>query len=203
MLFASFRGGSVVEVLFDIEGAGIVVSQDLIVLLVPFGIAVLVTVDLQELVHGLAFRLLRYDVISGFSCGRGRSTPLPRNRSRSAWTSSSSRSHAITFLAVPLLALPPPFLAVTGYLVLVLETSGAIGDLALLVQLWLMPAGALLYDLDVEHKYAFQPGRFSTTSGCLNPSKQLRVSFVLQYPQRSMATHLIRPHQRVSGHSPR
>ncbi|MFC4449345.1 DUF3267 domain-containing protein [Halorussus aquaticus] len=61
-----------------------------------------------------------------------------------------------TVVLTPLLAGPLP-VALAAFLVLAVNTSGAIGDLYLSWRLFRMPEGALLYDVDIRHSYVFSP----------------------------------------------
>ncbi|WP_340674438.1 DUF3267 domain-containing protein [Natrinema zhouii] len=64
---------------------------------------------------------------------------------------------SIAIVATPLLAVPVPSIAVTAYMVLVINTTGAVGDLYIIWCLRRMPEGTLLYDVDLRHMYVFEP----------------------------------------------
>lgn len=64
----------------------------------------------------------------------------------------------ITLVGVPLLAAPAPLFALWAFLVLVVNASGAVGDLYAVYRTWRTPEGTLLYDSDIRHSYLFYPG---------------------------------------------
>ena len=61
-----------------------------------------------------------------------------------------------TVVLTPLLAGPLP-VALLAFFVLVVNTSGAVGDLYLTWRLLRMPPETLLYDVDARHSYIFYP----------------------------------------------
>lgn len=119
----------------------------------------LATYLVHEAIHGLVFRLLGYRVSFGFAAH------VPAFYTAAFGQFITWRDNllvgvapfiVITAVAVPLLAAPLPVASV-AYLVLLVNTSGAVGDVYMSWRLWRLPPETLCYDADIEHSYAFDP----------------------------------------------
>ncbi len=151
----SFTIGS--DFSFLLSGVGISVGM---VVFFLAGIVVFVgTLVLHEAIHGLVFRRLGYRVSYGFA------PKIPALYTAAFDQFVARRDNmlvgvaplvVITLVAVPLLAGPIP-IALVAYFVLLVNTSGAVGDCYLLWRLWQMPPGTVLYDADIDHSYVFEP----------------------------------------------
>ncbi|WP_135851815.1 DUF3267 domain-containing protein [Halorussus salinus] len=130
----------------------------------PAGIAVVAllsvgTIVVHELVHGAVYRLLGYRVRYGLALNMGAAYAAAFGQFQ------TRRDNVVVALAplvvftvvlTPLLA-GPLVVALGAFLVLVVNTSGAIGDLYLSWRLLRMPEGTLLYDLSARHSYIYYP----------------------------------------------
>lgn len=124
--------------------------------------AVLATVIIHEIVHGLAYQLLGYQVSYGVSL-----------RLLAAYAGAfgqwQQRNHnlivalapllGLTLLFVPLLAVPNPTVALVAFTALLFNTGGAVGDLYLAWRLLRLPPATLLYDVDVSTMLIYTPAR--------------------------------------------
>ncbi|ODR83339.1 hypothetical protein BG842_10045 [Haladaptatus sp. W1] len=119
----------------------------------------LATLVVHEAIHGLVFRWLGYRVSFGFA------PHVPALYTAAFGQFVTRRDNlltgvaplvVITAVAVPLLAAPLPVASV-AYLVLLVNTSGAVGDVYMSWRLWRLPPETLFYDVDIEHSYAFEP----------------------------------------------
>jgi hypothetical protein len=119
-----------------------------------------VTIVVHELIHGLAFRMFGYRVTYGIFW------KLP-GAYAAAFGQYQQRRHAIivllaplivlTALCVPLLAAPNALLLSVAFVALVSNTSGAVGDLYATWRLLHISPHSLLYDVDIETMFIFQP----------------------------------------------
>ena len=146
-LMEVLRSGASVEFTIGLAGIGVVALLSV------------ATIVVHELVHGLAYRLLGYRVQYGLALNMGAAYAAAFGQFQ------SRRDNLVVALAplvvftvvlTPLLAGPLP-VALAAFLVFVVNTSGAIGDLYLAWRLLRMPEGALLYDVDARHSYLFYP----------------------------------------------
>jgi hypothetical protein len=116
-------------------------------------ITVLLTIVVHELIHGVALRLLGYRVTFGISLHLFAAYAA-------AFGQWQTRNHnilvalapllSLTIVCVPLLALPNSAIVWLALIVLMMNTSGAVGDLYLVWQLLRLPRETLLYDVDVK-----------------------------------------------------
>lgn len=122
-------------------------------------LSVLGTFVVHEAIHGLAFRLLGYRVSYGFA------PHVPALYTAAFGQFVTRRDNllvgiaplvVITAVGVPLFAAPMS-VALVAYLVLLVNTSGAVGDLYLAWRLHRMPPETLFYDADIKHNYVFEP----------------------------------------------
>ena len=134
------------------------VSFGLTELVVAF-FTVLGTLTLHEAIHGVVFRRLGYHVSFGFDAH------VPALYTAAFGQFVTRRDNlfvgiaplvVVTIVGVPLLAGPVP-VALAAYLVLLVNTSGAVGDCYMAWRLWRLPEGTLCYDADVQHSYVFRP----------------------------------------------
>lgn len=141
------RGGGSVEFTVGLPGIGVVALLSVL------------TIVVHELVHGLAYRLLCYRVQYGLALNMGAAYAAAFGQfqtRRDNLVVALAPLAAFTVVLTPLLAGPLP-VALAAFLALVVNTSGAIGDLYLSWRLVRMPEGTLLYDADVRHSYLFYP----------------------------------------------
>ncbi|WP_435155643.1 DUF3267 domain-containing protein [Haladaptatus sp. DFWS20] len=124
------------------------------------GIGVFIgTLLVHEAIHGLVSRLLGYRVSYGFE------PRIPALYTAAFGQFVTRRDNmlvgvaplvVITLVGIPLLAGPMP-VALAAYFALLVNTSGAVGDLYLLWRLWRLPPETMLYDTDIRHSYVFEP----------------------------------------------
>lgn len=118
-----------------------------------------ITIIVHELIHGLVFRLLGYRVSFGVYWKLGFYT--------SALGQFQKRDHVIisamaplvllSLVMLPLLAINNSLVSLAAFFVLLLNTSGASGDLYLTWRLSRMPVNTLVYDTDANHSYIYEP----------------------------------------------
>ncbi|NHN40770.1 DUF3267 domain-containing protein [Halorubellus sp. JP-L1] len=116
---------------------------------------------LHEFVHGLAYRLLGYEVSYGVLVGMGAFYAA-------AFHQFQRRDHNLLVGAAPLVVIdailvaalfvPNPTVAFVAFVGLLFNTTGAAGDLYLVATLLRMPGDVLLYDSDARHSYVFYRG---------------------------------------------
>ncbi len=119
-----------------------------------------VTIAIHELLHGIAGRLLGYHMTYGVD------RELPGFYA-AAFGQFLKWSHNILIALVPLVVLTlvlVPLLSVQNALVvtgvitaLVINTSGAIGDMYIVWYLLRQPKETLFYDSDIKHSFVFVP----------------------------------------------
>lgn len=124
------------------------------------GIGVFIgTLLVHEAIHGLVFRRLGYRVSYGFE------PRIPALYTAAFGQFVTRRDNmlvgiaplvVISLVGIQLLAGPMP-VALAAYFALLVNTSGAVGDLYLLWRLWRMPPETVLYDTDIKHSYVFEP----------------------------------------------
>ncbi|UPV73085.1 DUF3267 domain-containing protein [Halorussus limi] len=130
----------------------------------PTGIGVVAllsvgTIVVHELVHGLVYRLLGYRVQYGLALNMGAAYAAAFGQFQTRWDNlrvGLTPLVAFTVVLTPLLA-GPLVVALAAFLVLVVNTGGAIGDLYLSWRILRMPEGTLLYDIDARHSYVYYP----------------------------------------------
>lgn len=114
------------------------------------------TIVLHELVHGLVYRYYGYDVSFSAEVLRATFTTAARGqlhaRREAVWISIAPLV-ALTPLSLALIAAPVLELSLVGLLLLVLNTSGSVADLSLVVTLRSLPAETLLCDGDATYVY--------------------------------------------------
>ena len=133
----------------DVIGAG-----------VPFLIAFGVVAVVHELIHGAVMRYFGKEVTYGVNPAMGAfyTSAFGQFQARKELLPiGAAPLVVITLVATPLLAVPVPAVALTAYLVLVFNVTGAVGDLYVLWRLRRMPPKTLMYDADLRHWYVFEP----------------------------------------------
>jgi len=142
-------------------------TMDLAAIGIPFLVALVTTVVIHELIHGLVFRLYGYEVKYGVipSMGAFYAAVFGEFQSRDELLRVGIAPFVvITAICLPLLAIPVNIVAVTAAFVLILNTAGSIGDFYLVWRLQKMPHKTLFYDLDIRHMYVYQPLRRDETN---------------------------------------
>lgn len=161
-LLWALQGPAVFGAVFDVteSGAAVTITLDLAKVAGPFLVALVVTVVVHELVHGAVMRRYGYDVTYGVNPAMGAfyvSAFGQFQRREELFPVGLAPLVGISVVAAPLLAVPVPVVALTAYLVAVVNATGAVGDLYLVWRLWRMPEGTLMYDADLRHWYVFEP----------------------------------------------
>lgn len=131
----------------------------------PAGIAVVAvlsvgTIVVHELVHGLVYRLLSYRVQYGLALNMGAAYAAAFGQFQTRGDNiivALAPLAVFTVVLTPLLAVESLSVALAAFLVLVVNTSGAIGDLYISWRLFRMPEETLMYDIDARHSYAYYP----------------------------------------------
>lgn len=126
----------------------------------PFVIAIFVTVVIHESIHGLVSVWYGYTITFGLLLTKGVFFVA-------AFEQYQSRDELFPILLAPLITItvvgmpglfvPHPGVAMTAYFVLILNTAGSIGDLYAVWRLYQLPPSTLLYDLDPEEMYIYEP----------------------------------------------
>lgn len=130
---------------------------ELVIALLVFPAVIL----LHEATHGLTYQLLGYRVSYGLAPELGAAYAA-------AFGQFQKRGHnliaaimpllVITLIGVPLLTVPDNrLLALVMFVALLVNTSGAVGDVYIIWRLLRMPPGTLLYDVSVEQMLIYEP----------------------------------------------
>lgn len=163
------QGADALSAAFTVEETAdsVTFSIDLGVVALALVVGVVAVTALHEFVHGLAYRLLGYDVSYGVLVGMGAFYAA-------AFHQFQRRDDNLLVGAAPLvvvdavllaaLFVPNPTVAFVAFVGLLFNTAGAAGDVYLLVALLRMPADALLYDSDARHSYVFYPNQVARES---------------------------------------
>ncbi|MFC6769064.1 DUF3267 domain-containing protein [Natrinema soli] len=161
-LLWQIQGPEVFATLFAVTETGdsTVLVLDMIDVGLPFVVALFVTVAVHELLHGAVMRYYGQDVTYGVNLAMGAFYAAAFGqfqRREQLFPIGLAPLVSIAIGATPLLAVPVPSIAVTAYMVLVINTTGAVGDLYVVWCLRRMPEGTLMYDVDLRHMYVFEP----------------------------------------------
>ena len=123
-------------------------------------VTVLFTLVIHEWIHGLVYRLLGYRVTFGVSAHLFAAYAA-------AFGQWQTRNHNIiaalapllvlTMVCIPLMALPNQAIAWLALTALMMNTSGAVGDLYLVWRLLRLPRETLLYDVDEKTMLIYTP----------------------------------------------
>ncbi|QLH80815.1 DUF3267 domain-containing protein [Halosimplex pelagicum] len=157
-----FQGPTVYEALATVTEteSGVTFTFDAGLILGSFLLAVVVTVVVNEAIHGLVFRYYGYDVSYGAAPHMGAFYATPFHQF-------VCREHAppvalaplvvISLVGLPLIALAPPLVAFFVFQAVVFNAIGAVGDLYATIHALRLPPGSLYYDSDIRHSYVFRP----------------------------------------------
>jgi hypothetical protein len=121
------------------------------------------TILIHEVIHGVTYQLLGYQVSYGLAPELGAAYAA-------AFGQFQKRIHnlivavmpliVITLIGVPLLSVSGNvFLGTCAFVVLIINTSGAVGDVYISWRLVQMPAGTLLYDVSVDKMLIYEPDK--------------------------------------------
>jgi len=127
-------------------------------LLFYLGIAA-VTIVVHELIHGLAYRILGYRVSYGIYWKLGFYTAALRQFQQRDHIIASALAPLVLLSVVmlPMLAIRNNLVVEVAFIVLLVNTSGAFGDLYLTWRLSRIPRRTLAYDTDSSHSYVYEP----------------------------------------------
>jgi hypothetical protein len=109
------------------------------------------TVVVHELIHGLA---IAWRLGAAYAGAFGQF-----QRRKDMFVVALAPLGVLTALLIPLLMVPSRPVVVTAFMMLVLNTGGAVGDLYLVWRLLRLPRASLLYDVDTQHMFIFEPDR--------------------------------------------
>lgn len=156
------QGADALSAVFTVEETGdsVAFTTDLGVVALALVFGVVAVTALHEFVHGLAYRLLGYDVSYGVIVGMGAFYAAAFHQFQRRDDNLLVGAAPLVVVDVVLLAAlfaPNPTVAFVAFVGLLFNTAGAAGDVYFLVALLRMPADALLYDSDARHSYVFYP----------------------------------------------
>ncbi|WP_226040468.1 DUF3267 domain-containing protein [Natrinema sp. DC36] len=161
-LLWQIQGPEVFATLFSVTETedSTVVVLDMIDVGLPLVVALFVTVVVHELIHGTVMHYYGQDVTYGVNPAMGAFYAAAFGqfqRREQLFPIGLAPLVSIAVVATPFLAVPVSSIAVTAYMVVVINTTGAVGDLYVVWRLRRMPEGTLLYDVDLRHMYVFEP----------------------------------------------
>lgn len=136
------------------------IEQNFTAITASFVLGLGITVVVHEFIHGLAFRRYGYTVEYGAIITKGvfYTAALGQFQERRHLIRVAlAPLLIITMIGFPILAIPIPFVALTVYIILILNTAGAVGDLYVAWRVWHLPTDTLFFDLDTERMYVFEP----------------------------------------------
>jgi hypothetical protein len=117
------------------------------------------TIVVHELIHGVVFGLLGYNVKYGIAPALGAAYAAAfgqwQKRNHNA-VAAAAPLVVLTAIGIPLLTVPG-VLSNIAFMVLLINTSGAVGDAYILYRLARMPRGTLLYDISIETMLIYYP----------------------------------------------
>lgn len=118
-----------------------------------------VTIIVHELIHGLAYRILGYRVSYGIYWKLGFYTAALRQFQQRDHIIASALAPLVllTVVMLPMLAIRNNLIVEVAFIVLLVNTSGAFGDLYLTWRLSRIPRRTLAYDTDSSHSYVYEP----------------------------------------------
>ena len=161
-LLLRFQGPEVAATIGGIELVdedGVIVG-DIATIGLPLFSAVVITVTVHEFLHGITFERMGYTVRYGLLWSQGAfyTAAIEQFQERDDLVVVALAPFVgITLLTVPMLLVSNPMVALTAVLVLFMNTVGSVADLYLVWRLWRLPPGTLLYDIDLERMYAYEP----------------------------------------------
>lgn len=122
--------------------------------------ALVIVVVIHELLHGLAYRLLGYQVTYGFSWKLGAAYAAAFNQFQKRWhniVAALTPLIVISAVCLPLLTIVPRAGVVFLFGALIMNTAGAVGDMYVTYRLWRLPKGSLLMDISLEQFLIYEP----------------------------------------------
>ncbi|MCU0499940.1 MAG: DUF3267 domain-containing protein [Anaerolineae bacterium] len=122
--------------------------------------ALVIVVVIHELLHGLAYRLMGYQVTYGFSLKLGAAYAAAFNQFQKRWhniVAALTPLIVITAICLPLLTHVPRVGVVFLFGALIMNTAGAVGDMYVTYRLWRLPKGSLLMDISLEQFLIYEP----------------------------------------------
>ncbi|MDM8519149.1 DUF3267 domain-containing protein [Anaerolineales bacterium HSG6] len=127
----------------------------------PLIIVVLIaTITVHELVHGLTYQWLGYRVSYGVSwhlfAAYAAAFGQFQTRNHNLLTALTPL-FGLTMLLMPLLAVSHPTIALLGFLAILFNISGSVGDIYLAWRLLNLPSKTLMYDQDVTTMLIYIP----------------------------------------------
>ncbi|MFD1645318.1 DUF3267 domain-containing protein [Haloarchaeobius litoreus] len=146
-------------VVFEETTEGFTLALDTVSFGTVFIVALVGTVVLHELVHGLVFRLLGFDVSFGVAprLGAFYTAIFEQFQTRRQLAIAVVAPLVVlTPIGVLLLLIPGPHVPFVWF-GLVLNTGGAVGDLFVVWRLRQLPPGTLFYDVDAYTSYVYEP----------------------------------------------
>lgn len=156
------QGPEVFVGVFDVtETEGVTtIALDLTGVFITLIITLIVVVIVHELIHGAVMQYYGREVTYGvnlrmgafYTAAFGQFQEIDELRPIAL-----APLVVITGAIIPLLFVQIPIIAITAYLVLVVNTTGAVGDMYVLWRLRRMPKGTLMYDANLHHWYVFEP----------------------------------------------
>ena len=160
-LLVQLQGPEVLPVVFEVGAAEeITILFNLTGTAVPLLFAFLTVAVVHELLHGVAYQRYGYEVRYGVYWRFGAVYAAVFHQFHSREDNlrvGIAPLLIITVVCLPLLAVPQPIIATTAFFVLVLNTGGAMGDAYALWRLYRMPRGTVMYDLNIDNMYVFEP----------------------------------------------
>lgn len=121
------------------------------------------TLVVHELLHGAVYTLLGYRVSYGFSAKLGAAYAAAFGQYQKRWhnlVAAATPLVVMTLVGVPLLTVPESrVLAMSAFIVLLINTSGAVGDLYIMYRLLRMPRYTLLYDIHIDKMLIYYPNQ--------------------------------------------
>lgn len=161
-MYEQFHGMSMIAAVFEpsyVNGS-VTYVVDLTWIFLLLLIASMITVIIHELVHGMIMWWYGKSVSFGVIPTKGvfyvASFGQYMTRRESILTALGPLI-VITIGAIPLMAVVPPLYAIVVFFILVVNATGAVGDIYLVWRLLHLPKGTLLYDESRDTSYLYEP----------------------------------------------
>jgi len=123
-------------------------------------LTLILTITLHEVVHGLTYQWLGYQVTYGVSwqllAAYAAAFGQFQSRKHNAITALTPLL-GFSLLLMPLLTVSHPTIALLGFIALLFNISGSVGDIYLAWRLWNLPPQTLMYDVDVTTMLIYKP----------------------------------------------
>lgn len=124
---------------------------------------VFVTVVIHELIHGAAYQLLGYKVSYGLHpqmvAAYAAAFKQYQKRNHNIWVALAPVV-VLTIVCTPLMGVPIEWVKTAAFTLLIVNTSGSVGDFYLTWYLSRLPQNALIYDQSLEDMFVFLPDGF-------------------------------------------